>query len=89
MPHQTLPSVQLLYAVAPLGGVGPAGSGTPILAKIMAPFLLANFLATLYFVFYLLGGGFAPRIGTVQNTPAPPKFLTLPQVIPTSIPIPI
>ena len=33
----------------------------------MAPFLLANFLATLHFVFYLWGG-FAPRIGTVQNT---------------------
>ena len=33
-------------------------------------------------------GGFAPRISTVQNTQAPPEFLTLPQVIPTSTPIP-
>ena len=34
-------------------------------------------------------GGFAPRIGTVQNTQAPPeffsKFLTLPQIISTSL----
>ena len=33
----------------------------------LAPFLLANFLAALHFVFYLQGGGFAPHIGTVQN----------------------
>ena len=34
----------------------------------MPSFLLANFLATLYFVRSLWVGGFAPRIGTVQNT---------------------
>ena len=34
-------------------------------------------------------GGFAPRISTVQNTQTSPEFLTLPQVISTSIPIPI
>ena len=34
-------------------------------------------------------GGYAPWKRTVQNTQAPPEFLTLPQVIPTSMPIPI
>ena len=33
-------------------------------------------------------GGFAPLINTVQNTQASPEFLALPQVIPTSTPIP-
>ena len=32
-------------------------------------------------------GGFAPPITTMQNTQALPEFLTLHQVIPTSIPI--
>ena len=34
-------------------------------------------------------GGEAPPITTIQNTQAAPECLTLPQVIPTSIPIPI
>ena len=34
-------------------------------------------------------GGFVAPITTIQNTQASPEFLTLPQVIPTSIPIPI
>ena len=34
-------------------------------------------------------GGEAPPITAIQNTQAPPEFLTLPQVIPTSIPTPI
>ena len=39
----------------------------------MAPFLLANFLATLYFVFYVLGE-FAHHIGMVQNTIEPESW---------------
>ena len=38
---------------------------------------------------YSYRGSFTPRIITVQNTQASPDFLLLPQVIPTSIPIPI
>ena len=34
-------------------------------------------------------GGFAPRIGTVQNTQGPSEFLTLPQFIPTFEPQPL
>ena len=34
-------------------------------------------------------GGEAPPITTIQNTQAPPEFLTLPQFIPTLIPISI
>ena len=42
-----------------------------------------------YFVLYLYGGRSPPSIATIQNTQASPEFLTLPQVIPTSIPMPI
>ena len=42
----------------------------------------------MYFALYLYGGEASP-ITTIQNTQASPEFLTLPQVIPTSIPIPI
>ena len=40
----------------------------------MAPFLLANFLATLYFVFYLQGGLRPPyRYGTKYNVQLQPE----------------
>ena len=40
-----------------------------------------------YFVPYLYGGR-SPPITTIQHTQASPEFSTLPQVIPTSIPVP-
>ena len=40
-------------------------------------------------LYYNYTGGFAPPITSIQNAQASPEFLTLPQVIPTSIPIPI
>ena len=40
-------------------------------------------------MYHTYTGGEAPSITIMQNTQASPEFLTLPQVIPTSILIPI
>ena len=40
-------------------------------------------------LYHTYTGGEAPPLTSIHNTQASPDFLTLPQVIPTSIPIPI